>query len=439
MDVQGLVVDDPVRGIFRLHRSVMTSAEIFALERERIFDKCWLYLGHESEVEQPGDFVRRSVAGRPLFFTRGRDGQVRAFFNTCPHRGARVCRQDSGNTRSFQCFYHSWTFSTEGELIGVPDAEAYACLDRAEFGLQSPARIDQYRRLYFISFSPDVEDLVSYLGEATEYIDLVFDQAELGMRVVPGVHRYTASANWKLLVENSFDGYHAAPIHETYFTFLGSLGDNPSPRWQAEQSKGYALGNGHATSDAPTRYPKPTWWHPLFGEEARADIAAIQERLAERNGNERGERMANTTRNLLIFPNLLLLDVAGLTLRVVWPVAPDRMEVSAWGLAPREETGEQLARRLDNFRLFLSPGGFGMPDDLEAVEACQEGFAAIPQVQWSDMSRGMLREGDRRHTDEAHLRAFWREWHARMRGLPHGDHREGRKRTDAHGTVTTTE
>ena len=98
MEQQNLTHEDGARGIFRVHRSAFTSLEIAAIERNTIFDRCWLYLGHESEVEKPGDFRRRTVAGRPLFWVRGSDGKVRAFHNTCTHWGANVCRVDQGNT-----------------------------------------------------------------------------------------------------------------------------------------------------------------------------------------------------------------------------------------------------------------------------------------------------------------------------------------------------
>ena len=128
--------DDPERGLFRVHRSAMTSAEVFALEQERIFDRTWLYLAHESELPQAGDYRRRTIAGRPLFVVRGKDGEVRAFLNSCTHRGAMVCRQDQGTAETFQCFYHGWTFNNHGELIGVPDQSAYSeCFDRVERGL----------------------------------------------------------------------------------------------------------------------------------------------------------------------------------------------------------------------------------------------------------------------------------------------------------------
>ena len=124
METRDLIVDDGERGVFRYHRSAMTSPGILELERERIFDRCWLYLGHESEVEAPGDYRRRTVAGRPLFFARGLDGRVKVFLNTCPHRGALICRHDEGNAKIFQCFYHAWTFNTAGDLLARPAGEA---------------------------------------------------------------------------------------------------------------------------------------------------------------------------------------------------------------------------------------------------------------------------------------------------------------------------
>jgi len=143
VELKGLIIDNPKDGIFRVHRSAMTSPEILQMKQERVFNKCWLYLCHESEVENPGDYRRRTVAGRPLFFVRGSDGKVRIFLNTCTHRGALICRRDQGNTEVLQCFYHAWTFNNQGELIGVPDEAGYGKgFNRAEMGLKSPPRVD---------------------------------------------------------------------------------------------------------------------------------------------------------------------------------------------------------------------------------------------------------------------------------------------------------
>ena len=187
-ELDSLIVDDLERGLFRVHRSTMTSQAIYDLERERIFDRCWLYVGHESEIPNPGDFVRRDVGGRPIIFVRGADGEVRALFNSCTHRGATICRQDSGNARIFQCFYHAWTFDTKGDLVQVPDEAGYSeWFDRADRALRAPARFDNYRGLYFLNYDPEAEELADYLGDATDYIDIIlFDPCPEGFRVLPG-------------------------------------------------------------------------------------------------------------------------------------------------------------------------------------------------------------------------------------------------------------
>ena len=184
MDLDGLVYDRPDLGKFRVHRSGMVLPEIYELERQRIFDRCWLYLGHETEVPNPGDYARRVVAERPLFFTRDRDGQLQVFHNTCPHRGALICRTDHGNAQVLQCFYHAWSFNTSGELIGMPDIEGYGPdFDRSEMSLRSP-RFDSYQGFIFVCFDQETEPLVDYLAGSAEYLDLIADQAPEGMRVI---------------------------------------------------------------------------------------------------------------------------------------------------------------------------------------------------------------------------------------------------------------
>ncbi|MDE0474203.1 MAG: aromatic ring-hydroxylating dioxygenase subunit alpha [Gammaproteobacteria bacterium] len=418
MDIRDLVIDDRKRGIFRVHRSSMTSADLFHRERELIFDRCWIYLGHESEVERPGDYRRRTVAGRPLFFVRGKDGQVRVFLNSCPHRGAVICRRDAGNARVLRCFYHAWSFNTEGELIGVPDRNAYGPnFDPTEHGLKEPPRVDSYRGFFFVSFNPHAEDLSTYLAEARDYLDLVVDQAEKGMRVISGSNKYAIKANWKLLAENSLDGYHLIPTHRTYVDYVAGLGTDDSGDTLAARppGAGRALGHGHCVSENISRNGRPiARWHPVFGEEARKRIARTRRRLVRKYGEQRAYRMADTSRNLLIYPNLLIMDFVAISIRYIEPVAPDRMEVTAWHLVPREESGAVLATRLDSYLTFLGPGGFATPDDVEALESCQTGFRASGN-EWSDISRGMMKSRPGT-SDELQMRGFWRQWHANMQG-----------------------
>jgi p-cumate 2,3-dioxygenase alpha subunit len=423
VNLENLIVENSAQHLFRVHRSVMTSKKILAREHERVFDRSWLYVGHESEVERPGDFHQREVAGRPLIFLRGKDGRVRVFHNTCTHWGAKVCRLDHGNADTFQCFYHAWTFSNEGRLIGIPDAAAYPPdLNRDELALREPPRIDNYRGLYFVSFDPHIEPLEQYLGAATEYIDLILDQAEAGMRIVSGTQIYTVRANWKMIATNSLDTYHAPPLHTTYFSYLAKFrGSDYSTETRASAMGGggvqRTLGNGHGVGESsPGGLARPiAHWHPIFGAAARDEIERIRARIVSRFGEERAWRMCDTFRLFLIYPNLVFHDAMAITLRYFEPAGPDSVRMTVWAMAPRDESDAQLERRLSNFVSFLGPGGFAHPDDLEAVESCQDGFRSR-EIEWIDFSRGMCREPEL--MDELPMRGFWRKWHAQIMGEP---------------------
>ena len=408
--LDNLIIDDQKAGIFRVNRRVFTESEYLEREHARVFGKCWIYAGHESEIPRAGDFRSRRVAGRSLILVRGDDGKARVFLNTCTHRGSLVCRQPHGNARSFQCPYHAWTFNSRGDLIGVPGDSAYsATFDRAEFALGRPARMDTYRGFIFISFDRLAVELSDYLAGAKEFLDLVCDQSETGMKISQGAQAYSIRANWKLLVENSIDGYHGLPTHQRYFGFLADSGTDLRGGLDSAHQRALDLGNGHAVIEYLSPFGRPiARWVPSFGELAKARIGEKQRRLEQRFGDERAFRISQTARNLLIFPNLIINDIMAITVRTFFPVSPDYMEVNAWNLGPEEEDAEDFELRLDNFLTFLGPGGFATPDDVEMLEACQRGFANH-EVAWSDISRGMLREHPS-ISDELQIRTFWRRW-----------------------------
>ncbi|MEO6470270.1 MAG: aromatic ring-hydroxylating dioxygenase subunit alpha, partial [Aeromicrobium sp.] len=278
-----LVREDSAQGRFRVNRDAMTSSEIFDEERKKVFDHSWLYVGHESEVPNRGDYVRRSVGGRPLFMVRGsKTGEVNVFHNTCTHRGAVVCRRDSGNSKVFQCFYHAWTFNSEGSLVGVPDSEAYAGdFDMGQLGLARPARSESYRGFVFASHDPDIVDLTTYLADARPYLDNIID-AQRDAQILHGTHEYNMQANWKLLVENSIDGYHAVPTHDTYFKYLADLGTDLG---EGVHGEGRSLGNGHAVIEYRGPWGRPiAKWEALFGEDAKPELESARADLAEEFG-----------------------------------------------------------------------------------------------------------------------------------------------------------
>jgi p-cumate 2,3-dioxygenase alpha subunit len=410
-----LVVDNKEDGLFRVHRQAFTNPDILAFEQRRVFETTWIYAGHASEIPQPGDFRARRVAGRPVILVRSTDGAVRVLLNTCTHRGAQVCREASGNAKTFQCFYHAWTFNNQGDLIGVPGDEAYSeAFDRHALGLGTPPRVEEYRGFVFISFKADIERLVDYLAGAREYLDLICDQSEVGMEVVTGTQAYSMRANWKLLVENSMDGYHARTTHQRYFDYLVESGVDVSRIKNRRGGRGKALGNGHAVIQSEPIWGRPiARWSPEFGEAKRAELEQIQRDFEARFGAERAYRITQTSRNLLIFPNLIINDIMAITIRTFFPVSPDYLEINAWALAPSHESPQDRALRLDHFLTFLGPGGYATPDDVEALESCQLGYLNR-EIEWNDLSRGRKR-AEPEITDELQMRAFWRQWHTLMR------------------------
>ena len=285
------LVDDPARGIFRVARRSFVDPAVLASERQFIFDRCWLYLGHASEIAKPGDFLARNVGGRELLFVRGKDAGVRAFFNTCPHRGALVCREKQGNGAMFRCFYHSWAFNLEGKLVNRPGDESYTAASRADAknDLVPVPQLAQYRGLYFVHFQPASESLTDYLAGAAEIIDLVMDQAESGMEIVGGTQEYSIEANWKLLCENSFDGYHAISTHATYLDYLQSRAGQLVVR-NLSIGQVQDLGNGHAVIEYDAPWGRPIALAvPAWGEDAAREVAAVKATLDAKFGRARAE------------------------------------------------------------------------------------------------------------------------------------------------------
>src|SRR5215510_2527086 len=108
-----------------VHRRAYADPDIFAIEQERIFGRLWIYVAHESQLKQPGDFVRTRLGRFEVLVTRHHDGQIYVLHNRCPHRGARLCMVDGGKSRSFSCPYHAWVFRPDGSLASVPHPKSY--------------------------------------------------------------------------------------------------------------------------------------------------------------------------------------------------------------------------------------------------------------------------------------------------------------------------
>jgi len=409
---------DDARGRFEVDKRAFTDDEVFKKERDLIFSKCWLYLGHDSEIKNPRDFVTRNVGGHNLIFNRDKSGVVHAFHNTCTHRGTTVEVRGSGSANVFSCPYHGWVFDGEGQLRNQSDhvggyTEEFNADGR--YNLLSVPRLEQYRGWYFVNFNPKAVDLETYLGGTKEYLDLIADQSVAGMEVIGGSQHLVNGGNWKLLTDNLVDVYHGFILHATYFEFVLSRTKNPNTN-ATMVGVGGGLGNGHNRWESGFAVGRPiAFWIPAFGEDAKPVIEAKKQELIDRFGEERADRIANTSRNMTIFPNMMIVDNVGISIRTMFPEAADRLHMNIWAMAPSDEPKILRDVRLDNHLTFTGPAGFAHPDDYEIFERIREGSAHSPHM-WYDYSKGMNNEeiinGDRRTAhgnifDEAQQRAWW--------------------------------
>jgi p-cumate 2,3-dioxygenase alpha subunit len=414
-------IDDDREGArFRVNRRVFVDEDILRAERERVFAKCWLYLGHASEVKQPGTYVSREVAGRPIVLSRDNEGELNAFYNVCTHRGAKVCRERAGKQRVFPCPYHGWVFDIKGSLIEIPGKEAMPeDVNRdGSLNLKRVERMEVFRDFVFVCFDKKAIPLVEYLAEAGDYLSYVADHGPRGMECVGAAQEYSADANWKMLAENSADGYHGMTTHSTYFDYLRSRDGTVVNRPTAGVGWVKNLGNGHAVGES---VGEMVWGRPYarwvsgFGEGSKAEISSLADEIYGRLGKERGEIVVRGDRNLVIFPNLVVNDIMAVTVRTFQPTSAGHMKISAWALAPIGESAESRERRMRNFVEFLGPAGFATPDDVEMLENAQRGYAAYEAAAWNDCSRGM-RKATPTKADELQLRTFWRRWRQLMTG-----------------------
>ena len=201
-----------------IDRRIYSDPEIFELEMERIFGRAWLFLCHESQIPESGDFFQ-SVMGRDnVLVVRQKDGSVRALLNTCAHRGNAVCRAEEGNAKSFLCTYHGWSYGIDGTLKGVPGFKNFydGELVKTERGLTPVAQMAIYHGFIFGTHDPTAPPLEQYLGATGRLgLDLIACQGD--MVVVPGIRKFIIDCNWKFAVDNLFDWYHPQVTHASAF------------------------------------------------------------------------------------------------------------------------------------------------------------------------------------------------------------------------------
>lgn len=186
------------------------SEDYFALEREAVFRKCWLQIGHVSELAAPGDFIVRpiEVARTSVLLTRAQDGEVRAFHNVCTHRGTKLVADDSGRRSSFTCRYHAWTFAADGALRSAPDFDQFY-VDRESCALKRIA-VGVCAGLIFVNLAGEPkQSLRDYLGPLADQLETL----PVARATNFSEYVYEIDANWKLTYDNFQENYHLRVVH----------------------------------------------------------------------------------------------------------------------------------------------------------------------------------------------------------------------------------
>jgi|SRR5579862_3708152 len=403
----------------RIHGSLYREPAVFQRELEAIWYKVWVYIGHESEVPLPGDYVRRQIGLQPVLMIRGDDGKVRVFFNRCRHRGNLICHRDRGSASEIRCPYHGWTYARSGELLEPSFEEGYDNnLARADFSLSPVPRVDAYRGLVFASVSPSGVSLDAHLGQVKEYIDLFMDLSPSGeIDVKTGIQKLKYKGNWKFLPENSLEGdYHGPFIHRIAFELHGrrtgldmsSLYQNEIPDVIRSLPGGHMVEDYRGATMAPPKKPP---------SEARLAYRALME---ERYGAERARMLLNTIAPLVyVFPNLIYIMTH---IRRVQPVSVNETYVYYQPMLLKGVPPEINEARLRDHEFGFGPAGLISPDDIEIMERNQLGVEAQGN-DWQFIGRGLHRDkllpdgGSAGFTmDECHLRGMWQHYGRLMSG-----------------------
>lgn len=385
-----LIVDAPDEGRFDIARRLFADPEVFEQEMTHIYENNWVFLAHESQLPAVNDFYTTRIGRQPVLLMRAEDGQVRAFLNACRHRGAAVEIVRRGNKRTHMCPYHGWVYDSTGRCtVDAADKGDYpASFVNDDHNLRAVARVETYRGFIFGSLNADVPALADHLGPATQMIDLFVDASPQGLEVLPGRHSYTCRANWKIQLEN-IDGYHFFPTHASYVGLIVERMKGASKhglktldlsQLDALPAGAYDLGNGHVMD-----------WGEMPNAQNRP-LAVSRERLQEQYGDRRARWMVDRVRNVVLFPNLLLMDNASTTLRIIHPLGAGLTQCETFCIAPVGEDPKARALRLRQYEDFLGPAGMATPDDQAVMERCQIGFAAR-EVPWQQgYVRGWTRE-----------------------------------------------
>jgi len=362
----------PEEGVRRIPYWVYTDPAIYDLEQKRIFQgPTWNYVALEAELPQPGDFKSTFIGDCPVVITRAKDASLHGFVNRCAHRGSAVCRSRYGNAKDFTCIYHQWRYDLAGKLLavpfrrGVPEGDGRVGgmpedFQLGEHNLQS-LKVESVNGVIFASFDLAMVPVREYLGPLmTSYFERVFDGRPLRLL---GRMSQRIRSNWKLMMENIKDPYHASLLH----VFLVSFG-----LFRADQKSKVEMDDsgGHAVLVSRKGEQKQSAGTAEIAN-MKADYALHDPSLLDRRKEFPDE---NTVVMQTIFPGLIVQQQTNtLALRQIVTRGPEAFDLhwDFFGYADDDET--MAGYRLKQANL-MGPAGLVSIDDTEALEVCQKSF-----------------------------------------------------------------
>ncbi len=409
----------------RVHRDVYIDPEVFQLEMERLWSRTWIYVGHASQVPQPGDFITADIAAQPLILVRHTDGAVRVLMNRCAHKGTKVVYDFAGNTgKTFRCPYHAWTYRTDGSLIQIPLKQGYEGTrlhdTEAVRGL-APVTHQTYRGFVFCRLAPGL-DFGDYFGDSLSSIDNLADRSPEGeLEIAGGCLRYLHNCNWKMFVENLNDTMHPMIVHASSAgtakrLWEGKPADIPVPM-AIEQYAPFANDYKFFDDMGVKVYPHG---HGFSGvnfsiHSSYASIPEYESAMKRAYGAERAQQILGTVRHNTVYYPSLTIKGAIQSIRVARPLAAVKTVIVSWTFRLKGAPEKLLERTVMYNRLINSPMSVVGHDDLHCYRSAQEGLAAQGR-EWVNLHRNFnASEADAAEltcngTSEISMRNQFRAW-----------------------------
>lgn len=411
---------------------VFCDDKVFRAEMERIFTRNWVFVAHDTEIPNKGDFVQRKIGLDQVIVIRDETGNVNVLLNHCAHRGSEVCHEDQGNAKHFKCPYHGWTYKINGEFAGAPHfKDAYpGPLDAKKWGLRRAPKVESLHGFIFACLRDDAPSFRESLGDTVKVLDAIFGLHPKGMRAIAPPERFTVRADWKSGAENFCgDAYHVSTAHVS----AGLSEFIPDVRQVSVIARGLDLGDANSFIAHEI-----TQWGPMF--EYWAYPKEVVEQFDLESLDPAMRELIRTSPPTIgtIFPNFSYLRfpqpaVAGsrpypfTSIRMWQPVSPGVMELWNWqfeyACVDEETTKESYLAGVFGF----GSGGIFEQDDT----AVWEGIAKAANSPWNRRD-GVLLHYQQKRIDpnpdwkgpgsfydniygERLQEGFWRRWLKEMK------------------------